>query len=166
VTHDQEEALSMSHPIVVMNDGRIEQIGTPFAIYNSPRTRFVPFSLAPLNILRGRVLEPDSGRIAIDGQEIHAPLGIRGAQSGDARSVALRPEAVSLNNTGGDRNSVQGVIEEVSFLGAIVRIRVRLKENTISLDTFNNPSSPPPNRGPPAIVGFASEGVLVLEERS
>jgi putative spermidine/putrescine transport system ATP-binding protein len=163
VTHDQEEALSMSDRIVVMNDGRIEQIGTPFEIYNSPRTRFVASFVGTLNILRGRVLDPDSGRIAIDGQEIHAPPGIGGAQSGDARSVALRPEAVSLNNAGGDRNSMHGVIEEVSFLGAIVRIRVRLKENTISLDTFNNPSSPPPSRGQPAIVGFAREDVLVLE---
>ena len=59
VTHDQEEALSMSDRIVVMSEGRIEQIGTPFEIYNFPRTRFVASFVGTLNILRGRVLDPE-----------------------------------------------------------------------------------------------------------
>ena len=54
VTHDQEEALSMSDRIVVMNDGAIEQIGTPFEIYNSPRTRFVASFVGTLNLFKGK----------------------------------------------------------------------------------------------------------------
>ena len=60
-------------------------------------------------------------------------------------------------------NQLQGTIEEVSFLGAVVRIRVRLRESAIRFDTFNNPSVPPPERGQPVTVGFAREDILVLE---
>src|ERR671917_1077284 len=96
VTHDQEEALSMSDRIVVMNEGRIEQIGTPFEIYNYPRTRFVASFVGTLNVLRARVLDPASGRIEVDGQEVVAAHAITDAPAGEQRSVALRPEAVSL----------------------------------------------------------------------
>src|SRR5882724_4338984 len=163
VTHDQEEALSMSDRIVVMNEGRVEQIGTPFEIYNFPRTRFVASFVGTLNILRSRVVDPASGRIAIDDQEISTARGIVDAQAGEVRSVALRPEAVSLDDVDGGHNKMRGTIEEVSFLGAIVRIRVRFKENAISLDTFNDPGVSPPQRGQPATVAFAREDLLVLE---
>jgi putative spermidine/putrescine transport system ATP-binding protein len=163
VTHDQEEALSMSDRIVVMNEGRIEQIGTPFEIYNYPRTRFVASFVGTLNILRGQVADPASGRITVDDQDIVAARGIVDARAGEVRSVALRPEAVSLNGTGGERNRLNGTIEEVSFLGSVVRIRVRFKQNAISLDTFNNPGVTPPERGQPVTVSFNREDLLVLE---
>ena len=163
VTHDQEEALSMSDRIVVMNEGRIEQIGAPFEIYNYPRTRFVASFVGTLNILRGKVLDPVAGRISVDGQELVAGRAIGDAAPGDARSVALRPESVVLDGQGEDRNRLSGTIEEVSFLGSVVRIRVRFAENAVSLDTFNNPNLPPPERGRPATVSFAREDLLVLE---
>jgi putative spermidine/putrescine transport system ATP-binding protein len=163
VTHDQEEALSMSDRIVVMNEGRIEQVGTPFEIYNYPRTRFVASFVGTLNILPGRVTDATKGIIAVDGQEVVASRGIANARAGEIRSVALRPEAVSLDDMSGERNRMQGTIEEVSFLGSVVRIRVRFKENAISLDTFNNPGISPPQRGQPVTVSFAREDLLVLE---
>ncbi|HEY7687421.1 MAG TPA: ABC transporter ATP-binding protein [Dongiaceae bacterium] len=163
VTHDQEEALSMSDRIVVMNEGRVEQIGQPFEIYNQPRTRFVASFVGTLNILKGKILDAAGGRIAIDGQEIVAARGIVDGRAGDLRSVALRPEAVSLQARNGHGNSLRGVIEEVSFLGSVVRIRVQFKDNSISLDTFNNPGLPPPERGSAVTVNFAPEDLLVLE---
>jgi putative spermidine/putrescine transport system ATP-binding protein len=163
VTHDQEEALSMSDRIVVMNEGRIEQIGTPFEIYNYPRTRFVASFVGTLNVLRARVLDPASGRIEVDGQEVVTGRAITDAPAGELRSVALRPEAVSLDDRGGERNRLNGTIEEVSFLGSVVRIRVRFKDNFVSLDTFNNPGAPPPERGQPVTVNFARDDLLVLE---
>ncbi|MEA2783364.1 MAG: putative spermidine/putrescine transport system ATP-binding protein [Rhodospirillaceae bacterium] len=163
VTHDQEEALSMSDRIVVMNEGRVEQVGTPFEIYNYPRTRFVASFVGTLNILPGRVTDASKGMIAVDEQEIVASRSIANARTGEIRSVALRPEAVSLDDMSGERNRMQGTIEEVSFLGSVVRIRVRFKENAISLDTFNNPSISPPQRGQPVTVSFAREDLLVLE---
>src|SRR3954464_3817570 len=70
VTHDQEEALSISDRIVVMYNGRAEQLGTPFEIYNRPQTRFVASFVGTLNILNAEVRDAAQGRIAIDGQEV------------------------------------------------------------------------------------------------
>jgi putative spermidine/putrescine transport system ATP-binding protein len=163
VTHDQEEALSMSDRIVVMNEGRIEQVGAPFEIYNFPRTRFVASFVGTLNILKATMIDPEKGRIAIDGQEVVASRGGRTGKAGDVHSVALRPEAILLDEGEEDRNRMEGTIEEVAFLGSVVRIRVRFQDNVISLDTFNNPSAPPPVRGQKVAVTFAKEDLLVLD---
>ncbi|MGH6882700.1 MAG: ABC transporter ATP-binding protein, partial [Hypericibacter sp.] len=95
VTHDQEEALSMSDRIVVMSEGRMEQVGAPFEIYNYPRTRFVASFVGTLNILRGKVIDGGTGRIEVDGQQIATAKPIPASQAGQIRSVALRPEAVT-----------------------------------------------------------------------
>ena len=163
VTHDQEEALSMSDRIVVMNEGRAEQIGTPFDIYNRPRTKFVATFVGTLNILKGKVVDAAGGRIAVDGQEIATASGIANGHAGDTRAVALRPEAAFLEDRGGNMNRLRGTIEDVSFLGSVVRVRVRFNENSLSLDTFNNPGATPPGRGSPVTVSFAPEDMLVLE---
>jgi len=162
VTHDQEEALSMSDRIVVMNEGRIEQIGTPFEIYNYPRTRFVASFVGTLNILQGAVA--GAGRIAVDGQEIIAGAGLNGSQPGDTVTVALRPEAITLTDAGPDRNRLTGTIEEVSFLGSVVRVRVRFADNAVSLDMFNDPDAAPPERGQPATVSFGHKDLQVLHD--
>jgi putative spermidine/putrescine transport system ATP-binding protein len=162
VTHDQEEALSMSDRVVVMNEGRVEQVGSPFEIYNYPNTRFVASFVGTLNILEGKVIDPAGGKISVDGQEVSTGAGDIKAAPGEVRSVALRPEAISLNGIGGDRNRITGTIDEVSFLGAIVRIRVKLAENTISLDTFNSPGAPPPARGEKVTLSFARDDLIVL----
>jgi putative spermidine/putrescine transport system ATP-binding protein len=163
VTHDQEEALSLSDRIVVMNEGRVEQIGTPFEIYNFPRTAFVASFVGTLNVLRGRVVDPVRGVIAVDGQEIAGSRGLAGARAGDVRSVAVRPEVVSLREGAADGNRLEGTVEDVNFLGSIVRIRVRFGENAISLDTFNNPTLSLPQRGQRLAVSFSREAVLALD---
>jgi hypothetical protein len=112
----------------------------------------------------GRIVDAAAGRVAVDGQEIVAAGGTRGAGNGAACSVALRPEAVTLDGAGESRNRMSGAIEEVSFLGAVVRIRVRFGENAVSLDTFNNPGLPPPARGETVTVSFAREDLLALDE--
>jgi putative spermidine/putrescine transport system ATP-binding protein len=166
VTHDQEEALSLSDRVVVMNEGRVEQIGTPFEIYNFPRTAFVASFVGTLSVLRGQVTDPAGGRILVDGQEIIASQGLERARAGDVCAVALRPEIVTLGEGGGDDNRMRGMVEEVNFLGSIVRIRVRFRDNAISLDTFNNPRLPPPQRGQAVTVSFPREAVLALEAPS
>jgi putative spermidine/putrescine transport system ATP-binding protein len=163
VTHDQEEALAMSDRIVVMSEGRIEQLGTPFEIYNRPRTRFVASFVGTLNMLRGRVVDPASGTVNVDDQDIRLSEPITGAKAGEARTVALRPEAASLAPGSNGQNALHGQIEDVSFLGAIVRVKVRFKDNVISLDTFNNSAARPPERGQPATVSFAPADVQMLE---
>ncbi len=162
VTHDQEEALSISDRIVVMSQGRMEQVGTPFEIYNYPRTRFVASFVGTLNLLKAQVVEA-GGRLTVDGQPVATASPLGSAKPGDFRSIALRPEAVSLAVGAGDANTLQGTVEEVSFLGSVVRIRVRFGENAVSLDTFNKPSVAPPERGTQVSVSFAREALLVLD---
>ncbi len=163
VTHDQEEALSMSDRVVVMNEGRVEQIGTPFEIYNYPRSRFVASFVGTLNIVEATVVDPEHGRIAIDGQEIATTKGVIDARPGEVRSIALRPEAILLDGAGEGRNAMQGKIDDVSFLGAVVRIRVRFAESVISLDIFNSTVTQPPARGETVTVSFLPDDVLVLD---
>ena len=163
VTHDQEEALSISDRIVVMNAGNIEQIGSPFEIYNFPRSRFVASFVGTLNILKARVIDAARGKVAVDDQEIATARGVVDAETGAIRSVALRPEAVTLNGAGAGENRMTGTVDQVTFLGAVVRVRVRFKEQAISLDTFNNPSVAPPEQGQPVSLNFGREDLLVLE---
>lgn len=164
VTHDQEEALSMSDRIVVMNEGRVEQIGTPFQIYNEPRTRFVASFVGTLNILQARILDSATGRVVVDDQEIAVAKGLSGAKAGETCALALRPEAIVLDGRMEGRNNLRGAIEEVSFLGSVVRVRVRIQENSISLDTFNNPGQKLPERGQPVTLSFTKDDLVVLNE--
>ena len=83
---------------------------------------------------------------------------------GEVRSIALRPEAILLTSLGEGCNTMQGEIDDVNFLGAVVRIRVRFAKNAISLDTFNNPNAPPPARGDKVTVSFMPDDVLVLDD--
>src|SRR5919108_3277408 len=87
VTHDQEEALSLSDRIVVMSEGRIEQIGPPFEIYNFPKTAFVASFVGTLNVLRGEVADPAGGRLLVDGQEVVVARPIASAQPGKPVSI-------------------------------------------------------------------------------
>jgi putative spermidine/putrescine transport system ATP-binding protein len=162
VTHDQEEALSLSDRVVVMSEGRIEQIGTPFQIYNFPQTAFVASFVGTLNLICGKVLDPASGCIEIDGQQIFASSRIENAFSGDAISFALRPEILALDGSTGDGNRLKGTVEDINFLGSIVRIRVRFKDNTAYFDKFNNPHLSLPQVGQPVTLTFPREAVLVM----
>jgi len=162
VTHDQEEALSLSDRVVVMSEGRIEQIGTPFEIYNFPATAFVASFVGTLNLLQATVLDASSGRLSVDGQEIRADKV--SAANGSTISVALRPEIVKIS-AGGEGNALTGAIEDVNFLGSIVRIRVRVGEGAgrISFDTFNDPSLTLPSIGQSITVTFPPEACLLLD---
>jgi putative spermidine/putrescine transport system ATP-binding protein len=164
VTHDQEEALSISDRIVVMNEGRVEQVGTSSEIYNYPRTRFVASFVGTLNILSGHVVDPASGKMAVDGQELVTTQRLAPDDVGKKRLLALRPEAIVLEAPAAGRNTLAATVEEVNFLGAVVRIRTRVKEAVISLDVFNDPNRRLPERGQPVALGFSHENLLVLEE--
>ena len=165
VTHDQEEALSLSDRVVVMSDGRIEQIGSPSEIYNFPATSFVASFVGTLNLLAARVVDPSAGRLAVEGQEIRAAKPISGARSGEIVSVALRPESISLEEGPEGTNRLRGPVVDVSFLGSIVRLRIRLGDGpTVSLDTFNDPNLTLPPIGETVTVSFPPEASLVLDQ--
>ncbi len=93
VTHDQEEALSISDRIVVMNAGKADQIGSPFEIYNTPATRFVASFVGTLNLIEAKVVDPDTNRIQIGDQGITLKQSVAAHKAGETISLALRPEA-------------------------------------------------------------------------
>ena len=163
VTHDQEEALSMSDRIVVMSEGRVEQLGTPFDIYNHPKTRFVASFVGTLNLIKAQVVDARAGQVAIDGQTLRVGQSLK-VEAGAPCLLSLRPEAIAIRPAQEGENALQATIEEVSFLGAIVRVRVRFGSHTVILDTFNSPHAPPPERGAPVTLSFPPSGLQPLEE--
>ncbi|UGY09548.1 MULTISPECIES: ABC transporter ATP-binding protein [unclassified Phyllobacterium] len=163
VTHDQEEALSISDRIVVMYEGRAEQVGAPFEIYNQPASRFVASFVGTLNTIDAVVRDAKTGIITVDGKDVAIGPRLNGHQSGDRISLAVRPEAVSLGEATDKRETtLDGTINSVHFLGSVIRIRASLGENVVSFDTFNNPSAPPPEPGENVKVSLAAKDLLVL----
>ncbi|HPH98634.1 MAG TPA: ABC transporter ATP-binding protein [Anaerolineaceae bacterium] len=163
VTHDQEEALSISDRVVVMKDGHIEQIGTPFEIYNFPQTAFTASFIGTLNVLKAVVKDPAAGLLEFEGQVIQtaSPLGEK--RKGDNVTVALRPEGLSLQEAENpELNHLNGKIENIFFLGAVVRFQIRIGETLVLLDTFNHPHLEVPALGTAVQVGFPHQACLVL----
>lgn len=162
VTHDQEEALSISDRIVVLNEGRVEQIGTPSEIYNFPRTRFVASFIGTLNQLSGEVVDTAQGEIRVGEHTLVTSNPLDDLKAGQACTLAIRPEAIALNASAKGKNTVQTVVDEVSFLGSIVRIRTHLGREVLSMDLFNDPNQKLPARGDTVSLSFAFENLLVL----
>lgn len=144
VTHDQEEALTISDRIVVMNGGIAEQAGTPFEIYNRPATTFVANFVGTLNTFRAVVTGPHSVRIA--DVSVTLPDPVTGAL-GSEIALALRPESLRLGRAAGHDVVLTGRIAEVHFLGSVIRIRADVAGTSVALDTFNRPDTPPPPVG-------------------
>ncbi len=164
VTHDQEEALSISDRIVVMNAGKVEQFGTPFEVYNKPASRFVATFVGTLNTLAATVADPAARTVSIDGQVVTIPALPTSARRGEAVALTMRPEAISLAADTPRDIVLDGTVAEVSFLGSVIRLKVDLGTNAIHLDTFNDQRSPPPAFNQKVRVTIASSDVLVLEQ--
>jgi putative spermidine/putrescine transport system ATP-binding protein len=169
VTHDQEEALSLSDRVVVMSDGRVEQIGTPSEIYNFPSTAFVASFVGTLNLVNAGVVDAGLGRLSIDGQEIRSSKAVTDAAADGRVTLAVRPEGISLGEGSAGSNRLHGTVEDINFLGSIVRIRLRLGERTngeepaiVALDTFNEPHLTLPAVGETVTFSFPPEACFVL----
>ncbi|HWU16933.1 MAG TPA: ABC transporter ATP-binding protein [Devosia sp.] len=163
VTHDQEEALSISDRIVVMNAGNIEQLGAPHEIYNKPATRFVATFVGQLNTIEAKVVDVAAKTVAIAGQTIQVYQLPANASAGTDTVLTLRPEVLSIGARDGNDITLTGTIADVTFLGSVIRLRVALGQTILSLDTFNDQRTAPPTRGQPVTISFASKDLLALE---
>lgn len=157
VTHDQDEALSMSDEIVVMNNGRIEQIGSPESVFRTPATPFVATFLGSQNVINVSVVEaPDGGsRIVIGSMEMTLPEKV---PVGPGR-VAIRSEHVEPGAPGG----LAGTVQERTFRGAVVNLTIALEDGqyvtaTISADAEEAMYQP----GTRTTLRFRPEGVTFL----
>jgi putative spermidine/putrescine transport system ATP-binding protein len=163
VTHDQEEALSISDRVVVMYEGKMEQVGTPFEIYNFPQTAFVANFVGTLNTAAAEVTDPSKGLISIDGIQIESAEDLKDKQNGDKVNIAIRPERFSFASDGKKANVMDCRIENITFLGSVVRIRVSIGDTKFNMDTFNNPFLELPKIGDTSQVTCSREAVLVLK---
>jgi iron(III) transport system ATP-binding protein len=118
VTHDQEEALTMADRIVVMNQGVIEQVGTPVEIYRSPTTAFVADFIGTMNFVPGTVIGPDRVRLG----QVDLDCDADGRDQGTAVTIAVRPEDIVVQDIGADEGNVfQVKVEAMEFLGSFYR---------------------------------------------
>lgn len=123
VTHDQEEAMTLSSRIAVMDKGRIVQVGTPAEIYEFPKTRFTADFIGSINMFEGRVREASAERVVVESPQAGCLLlvepGDTELASGAEVSVAVRPEKIAIRK-GGDSegpNQAVGRVEEIAYFG-------------------------------------------------
>ncbi len=162
VTHDQEEALSMSDRVVVMNGGIAEQVGAPFDIYNRPATRFVAGFVGTHTAFDAVVTDPDAGAVTLGGTQMVLGQSLA-AKRGATVHLALRPEAAHLGRVDGRETVLTGQISQVNFMGSIIRVTAMVGGTAVTLDTFNRPDTPPPPVGSNVDISVAARDFIVLE---
>jgi spermidine/putrescine transport system ATP-binding protein len=162
VTHDQEEALTMSDRLAVMSNGRIEQIGSPAEVYEEPSTAYVADFLGVSNLMAA--LGEGGGRVRLGDFQFTATHGDLGAQ-GPVR-VVIRPERVSVEDHGtpGD-NRIPGMVERVLYVGSVIQILVHLAHGeTLQAWLQNRGGDPPWQQGTAVTVHLPPDAIRVLTD--
>jgi spermidine/putrescine transport system ATP-binding protein len=122
VTHDQEEALSLSDRIAVMHDGRVVQCGAPEEVYEHPKEEFVAGFIGISNLLAGVVDGDDTVRVG-SGAVVRVPLP-DGLQPGDPVSLSVRPEKIAIDELEDGMMAIEGTIESRVYLGVMTQVTV------------------------------------------
>lgn len=137
VTHDQEEAMTLSSRIAVMDAGKLAQIGTPTEIYEFPESRFVADFIGSANILEGKVTEDsrDHVRVQTDLGEVYIDHG-QSVKKGSRVWIAIRPEKIKLSKTAPRKgksaaNRAEGKVDDIGYLGNTSIYKIRLKDGLI-----------------------------------
>lgn len=149
VTHDQEEALTMSDRIAVMSGGRVRQTGAPREIYEKPRDSFVANFIGESNFLTVTVerLEQDTAWCRLDGALLPCVRAGAAAAGGEAR-VSIRPEQISFSTSGDDGPALSGVVENLTYLGTDTQFKVRLGDGQRLQARVQNAGRQQPPPGP------------------
>jgi len=140
VTHDQEEALAMGDRIAVLNGGVVEQVGRPDEIYRAPCSPYVAGFIGETNLIRGRVEEVRQGYVMV-GTELGSLVGrmvdpLWRPVAGDLVILSVRPESWRINS-GDTGNSVDGIIEERSYLGPTIQYRIATPCGSLRVSEMN-----------------------------
>jgi putrescine transport system ATP-binding protein len=138
VTHDQEEAMTLSTRIAVMNEGRFEQVGTPGQVYEYPVNRFVADFVGNVNLLEATVTDAGEGRVMLDcpdaGGRLTALFEGEPPAAGERRWLALRPEKILLGKEqpeSGSRQVLRGTVHDLGYFGNLSVYRVELPTGRI-----------------------------------
>lgn len=143
VTHDQQEALELSDRVVVMEGGRVEQIGTPHDVYYAPQTDFAASFIGAVNVLRVSVLAltpfDERRELALVSWKGHTfswlfPSG--SASAGGEADLRIRPESIRLTDPA-DSGVLRGVVASVNFMGAVTRVQVGVADVTLTVDALS-----------------------------
>jgi spermidine/putrescine transport system ATP-binding protein len=170
VTHDQEEALTMSNRIALMRAGRIEQVGTPQEIYDRPATKYVADFIGETNLLsaRVRIIAGDRATLDVEGQAIdaQAPAGGPVPPAGGQVWLSVRPEVMTILRDGESppgHNVLVGTVEEGIYAGSLTRLRLRLAGGT-ALVLHMAPTGSAVAPGQQVRIGWpAARGVCLAE---
>jgi spermidine/putrescine transport system ATP-binding protein len=165
VTHDQEEALTMSDRLAVMNAGRVEQVGAPRDLYEDPQTLFVADFLGVSNVMDARVLSAGNGRcrVGLDGFELDTQE--TDACVNGAAKIVIRPERVQLEPHGSPRgaNRIPGMVERLVYIGSAVQVIVRAATGeTVQALVQNTGAALPYEQGSPVQLHLPADAVRVL----
>jgi spermidine/putrescine transport system ATP-binding protein len=174
VTHDQEEALTMSDRIAVMNHGVVEQIDDPETVYERPATTFVAGFIGVSNLMPGEVISANGGdaRLRLDaGPTVRTPQS-RGAQPGERAHAVVRPEKLVLSVAGDSatdgRPSVEGQVESSLYLGTATQMVVRLGDGTRMTVLVPNADADArrdlPVAGDDARLSWSDENIHIVRE--
>jgi len=138
VTHDQEEAMTLSDRVVIMNDGKIQQIGTPQEIYAYPNNYFVADFIGKANFLTGKVhkiLLSKEVEIEVKGYIFKIALYNKSFKEGDKILLLVRPEAVDLKPK--TSQSITGIIQQIIYLGSHLVYEIKVDDNILTVEISN-----------------------------
>ena len=131
VTHDQDEALSMSDRIVVIKNGNIEQIGTPIEVYEKPNSLYVADFLGESNIFKGTIIsKEDKKSIVSIKDKFNLTIPIDTYDIGEDLSIVVRPENIKLTKVERKNNCLSGIITNMVYDGYITKVFVKVDNNT------------------------------------
>lgn len=171
VTHDQEEALSLSDRIAVMRSGKIEQIGTPTEIYDSPLTPFVANFIGETNSFKGRIEASDNSTLHVvtaNGLKLLVQPKLPRKQLSQSQEimVCVRPEKIrlSLSPPRSQINCFEGRLKHIMYLGANVQYMVELLSGDCLTVMLPNTSNKLPEPNTPVYARFAATDCLAWEE--
>ncbi len=143
VTHDQEEAMVLSDRIVIMDQGKVQQVGTPSEVYYQPANSFAAKFLGVANMIAGEVVRESRaggiGKAAVAGAELHF-YSANAVPKGAKVDLFLRPECIALDGHGDGADKLEGKIESAIFVGEATRVTVRLSDGTLMNVTNSNSS--------------------------
>ncbi|HEY8684559.1 MAG TPA: ABC transporter ATP-binding protein [Chloroflexota bacterium] len=172
VTHDQEEAMSMSDRVAVMSEGRIMQVGTPTQVYERPVDAFVAGFVGVSNLLQAKVASRDASRVrlVVEGFErLMAPVW-DGVSEGQTVTVTVRPEKIRMrarpNTASDDAASARGKIVDVSYGGAFTRYTVKVGGTELAVLEQNEGAGPSAAMGEEVWISWPCEQSVILGSQS
>lgn len=163
VTHDQEEALSISKVVVVMREGQVVQCGDPASVYNKPADRFVAEFIGSFNFVEGRIIDAERRRVQLgNGRVVELAVPVGGTIS--SVRLAVRPQNIHFVSPGEsiEANTIVGRVARHTFLGNIIRMGVQDGGFEWTVDLFNANSVPIPKIGEEVCLFIAPESWVIL----